>query len=56
MRLFRACDCGVIHCRHNPPDGMKAVKRKNHPGYWFVSEEMNWLERFYRTIFQDYLL
>ncbi len=54
--LFRACDCGTKYCRHNPPKGFRAVKRKRHAGYWFVAEKMNWFEKFYRTVIQDYIL
>lgn len=54
--FLRVCDCSHHPCRHNPPDEMRAVKRKNHAGYWFVKKDMCWLEKIYRTIFQDYIL
>lgn len=54
--LFRACDCFHSPCRHNPPAGERAVKRKNHAGYWFVKKDMGWFERLWRTCVQDYIL
>lgn len=54
--MFRACDCFNHPCRHNPPKGMIAVKRKNHGGWWFVNRKMSWFEKFYRTKIQDYIL
>lgn len=54
--MFRACDCYQSPCRHNPPKGMVAVKRKNHQGYWFVKKKMSFFEKFYRKVIQDYIL